>query len=61
MVYFDDSIRSASDVQRYLELPLLGLVPRVSARTVPSAPPPPRLPEPELSKPVAPPTTAARR
>jgi capsular polysaccharide biosynthesis protein len=27
-VYFDDSIRSPNDVQRYLELPLLGVVPR---------------------------------
>jgi capsular polysaccharide biosynthesis protein len=30
-VYFDDSIRSAGDVERYLELPLLGLVPRHQA------------------------------
>jgi capsular polysaccharide biosynthesis protein len=35
MVYFDDSIRSPGDVQRYLELPLMGVVPRqpASART----------------------------
>jgi protein tyrosine kinase modulator len=32
VVYFDDSIRSPADVQRYLELPLLGMVPR-SRRT----------------------------
>ena len=28
LVYLDDSIRSPADVQRYLELPLLGSVPR---------------------------------
>jgi capsular polysaccharide biosynthesis protein len=28
LVYFDDTIRSPTDVQRYLELPLLGIVPR---------------------------------
>jgi len=28
MVYLDDSIRSAADVQQYLELPLLGIIPR---------------------------------
>jgi capsular polysaccharide biosynthesis protein len=28
MVYFDDSIQSPADVQRYLELPVLGIVPR---------------------------------
>jgi capsular polysaccharide biosynthesis protein len=28
MVYFDDSIQSTADVQRYLELPVLGIVPR---------------------------------
>ena len=28
MLYLDDSIRTTADVQRYLELPVLGLVPR---------------------------------
>jgi capsular polysaccharide biosynthesis protein len=60
MVYFDDSIRSANDVQRYLDLPLLGLVPRQRATTLVSPPPAARLPDPELSNPVTP-TTAARR
>jgi capsular polysaccharide biosynthesis protein len=32
MVYFDDSIRSPADVQRYLELPVLGSVPRFRTR-----------------------------
>jgi hypothetical protein len=61
MVYFDDSIRSASDVQRYLDLPLLGLVPQQRVTTFAAPPPAARLPDPELSNPVAPPTTAARR
>jgi capsular polysaccharide biosynthesis protein len=36
LAYFDDSIRSVEDVGRFLELPLLGMVPRHrgSARTV---------------------------
>lgn len=36
LAYFDDSIRSVEDVGRFLELPLLGMVPRhrSSARTV---------------------------
>jgi hypothetical protein len=32
MLYFDDSIRSADDVQRYLELPVLAVVPRLQRR-----------------------------
>src|SRR5262249_32757225 len=31
MVYLDDAIRSPADVQRYLELPLVGSVPRQRA------------------------------
>jgi hypothetical protein len=37
MVYFDDAIRTPTDVQRYLELPVLGSVPRfrpISRRTI---------------------------
>ena len=39
MAYLDDSIRSAEDVGRFIELPLLGIVPRyrVSARGVASS------------------------
>ncbi len=61
MVFVDDSIRSPSDVQRYLDLPLLGIVPRHRAQgigtTFPVAPSSPS----EMQKPVAPPSTAARR
>jgi capsular polysaccharide biosynthesis protein len=43
-VYFDDSIRSQTDVQRYLELPLLGIIPRQRPRALagvaPSSPDP---------------------
>jgi capsular polysaccharide biosynthesis protein len=38
LAYFDDSIRSADDIQRYLQLPLLGSVPRFrSAAVAPSS------------------------
>jgi capsular polysaccharide biosynthesis protein len=38
LAYFDDSIRSADHIQRYLQLPLLGSVPRFrSAVVVPSS------------------------
>jgi capsular polysaccharide biosynthesis protein len=57
-VYFDDSLRTAADVRQFLELPVLGIVPRyrlapgdLSSRAV--------APEPELTNSVAPPTTAA--
>ena len=33
-VYFDDSLRTPADVQRYLELPLLGVVPRWQSRVL---------------------------
>jgi capsular polysaccharide biosynthesis protein len=62
MVYFDDSIRSPADVEHYLGLPLLGLVPhqRASAAGLPA--PAAKLPaEPDLANPVAPPTVAAGR
>lgn len=45
LVYLDDSIRSTSDVQRYLELPVLGLVPRYSVSSPSNA----RSEEPEPS------------
>jgi capsular polysaccharide biosynthesis protein len=57
-VYLDDSIRSAADVRQYLDLPLLGIVPRYrlapGGSSVLAA-----KPEPEVTNPVAPPTTAA--
>jgi hypothetical protein len=40
MVYFDDAIRTPNDVQRYLELPVLGSIPRfrpISRRAIGSA------------------------
>jgi capsular polysaccharide biosynthesis protein len=37
LVYLDDTIRSPSDVRRYLELPLLGIVPRRRSATPRSA------------------------
>ena len=40
VLYFDDSIRSQTDVQRYLELPLLGIVPRQRPRAVADSSPP---------------------
>jgi protein tyrosine kinase modulator len=59
MVYFDDSIRSPADVEHYLELPLLGLVPHqrasAAAMTVPA--PVAKVPEPDVSNALAPPTT----
>ena len=32
LVYFDDSIRTSADVRRYLELPVLGVIPRSPRR-----------------------------
>jgi len=41
LLYLDDSIKSAEDVRRHLELPLLGSVPRQrSARSKPASPSP---------------------
>jgi capsular polysaccharide biosynthesis protein len=63
--YFDDSIRSPNDVQQYLDLPLLGIVPRHPRLT--SGPPAglePSSTERDVTPQVAaqsPPTTAARR
>jgi capsular polysaccharide biosynthesis protein len=61
LMYVDDSIRSPADVQRYLELPLLGTVPRQRASLGVPAPVPAQSPEPGLTGPVAPPSAAARR
>jgi capsular polysaccharide biosynthesis protein len=59
VVFLDDSIRSPADVRQYLELPLLGIVPRhrlpaggVTGRGAPPA---------ELPDPVEQPMTAAQR
>jgi capsular polysaccharide biosynthesis protein len=61
MIYFDDAIRSPNDVQRYLELPVLGTVPRfrTQARRLASAA---RSTEPEARSPteMEVPTSAAR-
>jgi hypothetical protein len=62
MVYFDDAIRSPEDVERYLELPVLGTVPRfrTTARRLPAAAA--RSTEPEARSPteMEVPTSAAR-
>lgn len=62
-VYFDDSIRSAADVQQYLELPLLGSVPRrrADANGTRVATAHPTSEPADVTTPVAPSTTAARR
>jgi hypothetical protein len=57
-VYLDDSIRSSADVQQYLDLPLLGIVPRYRLAPGGSSSPAAE-PETEVTNPVAPPTTAA--
>ncbi|HEV7666518.1 MAG TPA: hypothetical protein VGQ62_23485 [Chloroflexota bacterium] len=59
-VYFDDSIRTPSDVERFLELPLLGAVPRAHTNGVGAAPVP-HSPPGEVQNPLTTPTTAARR
>ena len=61
MVFLDDSIRSPADVRQYLDLPLLGMIPRhqvLPVRTTSSVTPTTQA---ELHNPVAPPTTSARR
>jgi capsular polysaccharide biosynthesis protein len=59
-VYLDDTIRSPADVRQYLELPLLGIVPRyhLASGGVPTSA---QAPSTELTNPVAPPSTAATR
>jgi capsular polysaccharide biosynthesis protein len=63
-LYFDDSIRTPSDVQQYLELPVFGIVPRYRPAPASAAAAPSHSETPaEVHTPVAPPppTTAARR
>jgi protein tyrosine kinase modulator len=61
MVFLDDSVRSPADVRQYLDLPLLGIIPRHRLVPVDNASPVAQSTQPELPNPVAPPTTAARR
>jgi capsular polysaccharide biosynthesis protein len=60
LVYLDDTISSPTDVQRYLELPLVGIVPRwlpsAAGASRPAEPEPSTATETEM-----PPTTAQRR
>jgi capsular polysaccharide biosynthesis protein len=56
--YLDDSIRSASDVERYLELPLFGAVPRYQSNGAGAHARPSRSAEPDVQNPAAP--SAAR-
>ncbi len=51
MVYLDGSIRSASDVERYLDLPVMAIVPRYRPGRARRAPEPTREPE-QVSAPV---------
>jgi len=62
MMYLDDAIRSPADVQRYLDLPVLGAVPRFRIRAQRPAASTARLPEPESRSPtdMEAPTSAAR-
>ena len=61
MVFLDDSVRTPADVRQYLELPLLGIIPRhrllPGNKTLPVA----QSNRSEMANPVASPTTAARR
>jgi uncharacterized protein involved in exopolysaccharide biosynthesis len=60
LVYLDDTIRSPADVQRYLELPLVGIVPRWLPSAASGSRP--AEPEPRTATEVdMPPTTAQRR
>lgn len=61
MVFLDDSIRSPADVQQYLDLPLLGIVPRPRLSPASKSPPQVQSSPSEAPNPVAPSTTAARR
>ncbi|MBV8719213.1 MAG: hypothetical protein JOZ65_29440 [Chloroflexi bacterium] len=55
LVYFDDTIRSAADVQRYLELPLVASIPRFRIATLNAPHEPQRRSQTEMEVP----TTAA--
>jgi capsular polysaccharide biosynthesis protein len=60
MVFLDDSIRSAADVRQYLNLPLLGIIPRHRLLLAGDPSAVAQRPQSEEPKPVAP-STAARR
>ena len=63
-VYLDDSIRSPNDVERYLALPLLGVVPRYRAVSASAEPRPARAATAEATTPTeieVPTTTTAAR
>jgi capsular polysaccharide biosynthesis protein len=61
LVYLDDTIRSPLDVQRYLELPLLGIVPRPRRTTTPTSPGAPEPEETRSPTEIEVSTTAARK
>ena len=61
MVFLDDSIRSAADVRQYLDLPLLGMIPRHRSRPASTRPTAAQSAQSESHTPVAPTTTSARR
>jgi protein tyrosine kinase modulator len=56
LVYLDDTIRSAADVQRYLELPLVGSIPRFRPMPLPA----PVEPQPRSETEMEVPTKAVR-
>ncbi|MCA1644930.1 MAG: hypothetical protein LC797_05470 [Chloroflexi bacterium] len=61
MVFLDDSIRTAANVQQYLELPLLGMIPRHRALAIGNAAPAAPSSASEIQNPGAPSTTTAAR
>jgi capsular polysaccharide biosynthesis protein len=61
LLYVDDSIRSPSDVEQYLGLPLLGIVPRHRATTPGRSAAAERAAEPARTHPVTPPSAAGTR
>jgi capsular polysaccharide biosynthesis protein len=61
LLYLDDSIRSPADVSQYLELPLLGIVPRHRQAPGGGATVISEASQPDVQQPVGPPATAARR
>jgi capsular polysaccharide biosynthesis protein len=64
LVYVDDSIRTPEHVQQYLNLPLLGAIPRSGRAPAGASTTRARSSEPDIEQsenPVAPPTSAARR
>ena len=61
MVFLDDSVRTPADVRQYLELPLLGIIPRHRLLPVNQPSSVAQSNWSEATNPVASPTTAARR